>query len=32
LVLLILAGLAVYGFRASLGGKPAFGAAALDEA
>jgi hypothetical protein len=32
LVLLILAGLAVYGFRASLGGKPAFGAAVLDEA
>jgi serine/threonine-protein kinase len=32
LVLLILAGLAIYGFRASLGGKPAFGAAALDEA
>jgi hypothetical protein len=31
LVLLILTGLAVYGFRASLGGKPAFGAAALDE-
>ncbi len=32
LVLLILAGLAIYGFRASLGGKAAFGAAALDEA
>ncbi|HEY3123687.1 MAG TPA: serine/threonine-protein kinase [Thermoanaerobaculia bacterium] len=31
LVLLILAGLAVYGFHTSLGGKPAFGAAALDE-
>jgi serine/threonine-protein kinase len=32
LVLLILVGLAVYGFRASLGGKPAFGDATLEVA
>ncbi len=31
-VLVVLAGLAVYGFHTSLGGKPVFGAAALDEA